>query len=81
MGSDAYGGIDQVLGTGPTIGPSVAEILESHAGGTGSPVKTAARVADAIANTLPPKSAPDWKPQPCGLSREELRRIVRKMLG
>jgi len=39
------------------------------------------RVADAIANTLPPKSAPDWKPQPCGLSREELRRIVRKMLG
>lgn len=49
MGSDAYGGIDQVLGTGPTIGPSVAEILESHAGGTGSPVKTAARVADAIA--------------------------------
>jgi hypothetical protein len=39
------------------------------------------RVADAIANTLPPKSAPDWKPQPCGLSREELRRIVKKMLG
>lgn len=38
------------------------------------------RVADAIANTLPPKSAPDWKPQPC-LSREELRRIVKKMLG
>jgi allophanate hydrolase len=34
---------------GPTIGPSVAEILASHAGGTGSPTKTAARVADAIA--------------------------------
>ncbi len=34
---------------GPTIGPSVAEILNSHAGGTGSPTKTAARVADAIA--------------------------------
>lgn len=33
---------------GPTIGPSVAEILASHAGGTGSPTKTAARVADAI---------------------------------
>jgi allophanate hydrolase len=33
----------------PSIGPSVAEILESHAGGSGSPVKTAARVADAIA--------------------------------
>jgi allophanate hydrolase len=35
--------------TGPTIGPSVAEILQSHASGTGSPTKTAARVADAIA--------------------------------
>lgn len=35
--------------SGPTIGPSVAEILHSHASGTGSPVKTAARVADAIA--------------------------------
>ncbi|MGH3583641.1 MAG: amidase family protein, partial [Mycobacterium sp.] len=34
---------------GPSIGPSIAEILDSHAGGTGSPVKTAARVADAIA--------------------------------
>lgn len=34
---------------GPTIGPSVAEVLDSHAAGTGSPTKTAARVADAIA--------------------------------
>ncbi|HKP41826.1 allophanate hydrolase [Mycobacterium sp.] len=34
---------------GPSIGPSVAEILASHAGGTGAPTKTAARVADAIA--------------------------------
>ena len=34
---------------GPSIGPSVAEILASHAGGTGSPTKTALRVADAIA--------------------------------
>jgi allophanate hydrolase len=34
---------------GPSIGPSVAEILESHAAGTGSPTKTALRVADAIA--------------------------------
>jgi allophanate hydrolase len=34
---------------GPSIGPSVAEILVSHAGGSGSPTKTAARVADAIA--------------------------------
>ncbi|HEX9831750.1 MAG TPA: allophanate hydrolase [Mycobacterium sp.] len=34
---------------GPSIGPSVAEILASHAAGTGSPTKTAARVGDAIA--------------------------------
>ncbi|OAN35764.1 allophanate hydrolase [Mycolicibacterium iranicum] len=34
---------------GPAIGPSVSEILASHASGTGSPAKTAARVADAIA--------------------------------
>jgi allophanate hydrolase len=34
---------------GPSIGPSVAEILASHAGGTGSPTKTAARVGDAMA--------------------------------
>lgn len=34
---------------GPSIGPSVAEILASHASGTGSPTKTAVRVADAIA--------------------------------
>ena len=35
--------------SGPSVGPSVAEILASHAGGTGSPTKTATRVADAIA--------------------------------
>lgn len=34
---------------GPQIGPSVAELLASHASGSGSPTKTAARVADAIA--------------------------------
>jgi allophanate hydrolase len=34
---------------GPSVGPSVAEILDSHAAGTGSPTKTALRVADAIA--------------------------------
>lgn len=47
------------------------------------------RVAAALARTtlkttpetMPPGSAADWKPQPCGLSREELRRIVRKILG
>ena len=35
--------------TGPSVGPSVSEILTAHAGATGSPSKTAARVADAIA--------------------------------
>ncbi|WP_328856208.1 allophanate hydrolase [Williamsia herbipolensis] len=36
-------------GRGPSTGPSVAEILESHAVGSASPTTTAARVADAIA--------------------------------
>jgi len=40
MGDDAHG---------PSVGPSIAEILASHAAGTGCPTKTAARVADAIA--------------------------------
>lgn len=35
--------------SGPQLGPSVAEILASHASGSGSPAKTAARVADALA--------------------------------
>jgi allophanate hydrolase len=39
--------MEQLLG--PRLGPSVAEILESYAAGSGSPTKTAARVADAIA--------------------------------
>lgn len=34
--------------SGPNLGPSIAEILEAHAAGTGSPTKTAARVADAV---------------------------------
>jgi len=34
---------------GPSLGPSVAEILDSHASGSGSPTKTAARVSDAVA--------------------------------
>jgi hypothetical protein len=29
----------------------------------------------------PPKSSPNWKPQPCGLSREELREIVAQIMG
>ncbi|MBD1318223.1 allophanate hydrolase [Gordonia hankookensis] len=34
--------------SGPSLGPSVAEILESHVGGSGSPTRTARSVADAI---------------------------------
>ncbi len=34
---------------GPLLGPTVAELLESYASGSGSPTRTAARVADAIA--------------------------------
>ncbi|GAB90118.1 allophanate hydrolase [Gordonia rhizosphera] len=34
--------------SGPSIGPSVAEILESHVSGSGSPTRTARSVADAI---------------------------------
>lgn len=30
---------------------------------------------------LRPKSIPDWKPEPCGLSRKELREIVAEILG
>ncbi|MGV9710325.1 allophanate hydrolase [Gordonia sp. NPDC003424] len=33
---------------GPSLGPSVAEILESHVSGSGSPTRTARAVADAI---------------------------------
>jgi hypothetical protein len=34
------------------------------------------------ATIMPPLRAhPDWKPQPCGLSREELRKIVAEILG
>jgi hypothetical protein len=36
-------------------------------------------------NTTPvptqPKSNPNWKPQPCGFSREEIRKIVAEMMG
>ncbi|NED60130.1 amidase, partial [Streptomyces sp. SID10244] len=34
--------------SGPSLGPSVAEILESHVGGSGSPTRTARSVADAV---------------------------------
>lgn len=35
----------------------------------------------AARRALPPKSPPNWAPQPCGLSREELREIVAEMMG
>lgn len=41
----------------------------------------AQRAAAAARQTLPPKSPPDWAPQPCGLSREELREIVAQIMG
>jgi hypothetical protein len=31
--------------------------------------------------STPAKSDPNWKPQPCGLTREELRAIVAEMMG
>lgn len=30
---------------------------------------------------VPLRADPNWKPEPCGLSREELRRIVAEILG
>ncbi len=36
---------------------------------------------DMAAKLAPPKADPAWKPQPCGLSREELRKIVAEILG
>jgi hypothetical protein len=33
------------------------------------------------AEVAPPKADPAWKPEPCGLSREELRKIVAEILG
>jgi hypothetical protein len=29
----------------------------------------------------PAKASPGWKPQPCGLTREELREIVAQIMG
>ncbi|MCK0196745.1 hypothetical protein MWN34_07435 [Ancylobacter sp. 6x-1] len=31
--------------------------------------------------TAPLRSSPDWKPEPCRLSREELRAIIAEQLG
>jgi hypothetical protein len=43
--------------------------------------KKTPRLAEAASRPLPPKSLPNWKPEPCGLSRAELRRIVARVLG
>lgn len=37
-----------ISGEGPTLGPTVAEIVESHVSGSGSPSRTARMVCDAI---------------------------------
>jgi hypothetical protein len=37
--------------------------------------------SNAVNAAAAPKSNPDWKPQPCGLTREELRKIVEEILG
>lgn len=29
----------------------------------------------------PVRSSPDWKPEPCGLTREEVRKIIADQLG
>jgi hypothetical protein len=43
-----------------------------------APTRPAANIKS---RTKPGKSSPDWKPQPCGLSRSELREIVGEILG
>lgn len=43
--------------------------------------KKTQRVAASASRPLPPKSSPNWKPEPCGLSREELRKIVTRIMG
>ncbi|GLS21038.1 hypothetical protein GCM10007874_40550 [Labrys miyagiensis] len=36
---------------------------------------------EAATVTVQRQSDPNWKPEPCGLSREELRKIVAEILG
>ena len=43
--------------------------------------KKTQRLAASVSRPQPPKSPPNWKPQPCGLSREELREIVAQIMG
>lgn len=45
-------------------------------------IRTQARLdSDAPAVTAQRKSDPNWKPEPCGLTREELRKLVAEILG
>jgi hypothetical protein len=43
--------------------------------------KPAERPAPIRIDRRPAKSASDWKPEPCPLSREELRRIIIRQIG
>jgi len=43
--------------------------------------KNTKRVTPSASRPLPPKSLPGWKPESCGLSREELREIVAQIMG
>jgi hypothetical protein len=43
--------------------------------------KKTRRVAASVSPPPPPKSPPNWKPEPCGLSREELRKLVAQIMG
>jgi hypothetical protein len=46
------------------------------------PVEARARPEILRKNAIVPLRAdPNWKPEPCGLSREELRKIVAEILG
>jgi hypothetical protein len=56
-------------------------ISENHpATGRPRPETTNAAMTNA-AKTAPRKSDPNWKPEPCGLTRAELRKIVAEILG
>lgn len=48
---------------------------------TYSTTLTAPTRLHSTSNNVQPKSDPNWKPEPCGLSREELRRIVAEIMG
>ncbi|WP_139221330.1 hypothetical protein [Bosea sp. OK403] len=45
------------------------------------PEMTSAANLTNAAKSAPRKSDPNWKPEPCGLTRAELRKIVADILG